>query len=104
MSKSSYNNNGEIGMKTKNNNDNYTLPHNIEAEKTVLCSIINNYNNDYYTQLLAEDDFYVQSHRIIYSTIIELHNLMPGLDIDYYSISTRKKRKVYWIKSVGIVI
>ena len=50
-----------------------TLPHNIDAEKSVLGAILVN-NENYYRVLenLRAEDFYLDAHRVIYRKMMEL--------------------------------
>src|SRR6266481_5040136 len=50
-----------------------TLPHNVDAEKSVLGAILVN-NENYYRVLenLRPEDFYLDAHRVIYRKMVEL--------------------------------
>lgn len=57
------------------------LPYNIEAEEAVLGAIIiNDEVMDDIVEFLNTDDFYRRNHRIIFSTMLELHNEQSGID------------------------
>ena len=50
-----------------------SLPHNIDAEKSVLGSILVN-NENYYriVEMLRPEDFYFDGHRVIFRQMVEL--------------------------------
>ena len=59
-----------------------TLPHNIEAEKSVLGSILVN-NENYYTVVenLHPDDFYLEGHRTIFRTMSDIVDASRAVDL-----------------------
>lgn len=68
-------------------------PHNIDAEAALLgCLFFNNKNIDIAACKIKPDDFYRDSHRIIYDTILKLHN--TGKPIDCVILATTLKDKL----------
>src|SRR5437764_3993752 len=59
-----------------------TLPHNIDAEKSVLGAILVN-NENYYRVLetLKPEDFYLDAHRVIYRRMVELIERSRAIDL-----------------------
>jgi len=59
-----------------------TLPHNIDAEKSVLGAILVN-NENYYRVLenLKPEDFYLDSHRVIYRKMVDLIEKSKAIDL-----------------------
>jgi len=59
-----------------------TLPHNIDAEKAVLGAILVN-NENYYRVLesLKPEDFYMDSHRVIYRKMVDLIEKSKAIDL-----------------------
>ncbi len=58
------------------------LPHNIDAEKSVLGSIL--VNNEYYYQVvetLRHEDFYLDAHRVIFRTMTEIFSASKAVDL-----------------------
>jgi replicative DNA helicase len=58
------------------------LPHNVEAEKSVLGAILVN-NENYYTvvESLTTDDFYLEAHRLIFRRMSEIVDLSRVVDL-----------------------
>ena len=57
-------------------------PQNLEAEMAVLGSmLIDDEAIGYSVELLSEDDFYNNTHRIIYSSILNLYNVNKAVDL-----------------------
>ncbi|HYR90712.1 MAG TPA: replicative DNA helicase [Terriglobia bacterium] len=58
------------------------LPHNIDAEKSVLGSILVN-NENYYRvmETLRAEDFYLDAHRVIYRRMVELIDRSKVIDL-----------------------
>ena len=59
-----------------------TLPHNIDAEKSVLGAIL--VNNEYYYKVietLRPEDFYLDAHRVIYRQMVELIERSKAIDL-----------------------
>src|SRR5215470_16988487 len=59
-----------------------TLPHNIDAEKSVLGAILVN-NENYYRAMesLKPEDFYLDSHRVIYRKMVDLIEKSKAIDL-----------------------
>ncbi len=59
-----------------------TLPHNIDAEKSVLGSILVN-NENYYRviETLRAEDFYLNGHRVIFRQMLELMEKSRAIDL-----------------------
>src|SRR5437867_13066245 len=59
-----------------------TLPHNIDAEKSVLGAILVN-NENYYRvlEILRPEDFYLEAHRAIYRKMVELIERSRAIDL-----------------------
>src|SRR5262252_5821074 len=59
-----------------------SLPHNIDAEKSVLGSILVN-NENYYrvVELLKPEDFYFDAHRVIFRQIVDLMEKSKTVDL-----------------------
>jgi replicative DNA helicase len=59
-----------------------TLPHNIEAEKSVLGAILVN-NENYYRviEVLRPEDFYLNGHRVIFLQMLELMEKSSAIDL-----------------------
>src|SRR5438094_972057 len=59
-----------------------TLPHNIDAEKSVLGAILVN-NENYYRVLenLRPEDFYLDAHRVIFRQMVELIERSRAIDL-----------------------
>src|SRR5436853_2604982 len=59
-----------------------TLPHNIDAEKSVLGAILVN-NENYYRVLenLKPEDFYLDAHRVIYRKMVDLIEKSKAIDL-----------------------
>jgi replicative DNA helicase len=65
-------------------NNNNLPPHNLEFEKAVLSSLINNSTNvtiDEVSMLLTDEDFYTHSNKIIYNAILELNKKNIAVDL-----------------------
>ncbi len=58
------------------------LPHNIDAEKSVLGAILVN-NENYYRvlEILRPEDFYLEAHRAIYRKMVELIERSRAIDL-----------------------
>ena len=58
------------------------LPHNVDAEKSVLGSILVN-NENYYSvvEILKQDDFYLEGHRIIFRKMSEIVDESKAVDL-----------------------
>src|SRR5688572_2123241 len=58
-----------------------SLPHNIEAEKSVLGAILVN-NENYYrvVEFLRVEDFYYDAHRVIFRQMVELMERNRAID------------------------
>ena len=58
------------------------LPHNVDAEKSVLGSILVN-NENYYTVVedLSGDDFYLEAHRVIFRKMTEIVDQSQAVDL-----------------------
>ena len=59
-----------------------TLPHNIDAEKSVLGAILVN-NENYYRvlEILRAEDLYLDAHRVIFRKMIELIERSRAIDL-----------------------
>src|ERR1051325_8695307 len=59
-----------------------TLPHNVDAEKSVLGAILVN-NENYYRVLenLRPEDFYLDAHRVIFRQMVELIERARAIDL-----------------------
>ena len=59
-----------------------TLPHNVDAEKSVLGAILVN-NENYYrvVEILRPEDFYLDAHRVIYRKMVELIEQSKAIDL-----------------------
>jgi len=59
-----------------------TLPHNIDAEKSVLGAILVN-NENYYRVIekLRAEDFYLNAHRVIFKQMLELIDRSKAIDL-----------------------
>src|SRR5437867_2661836 len=59
-----------------------TLPHNVDAEKSVLGAILVN-NENYYRVLetLRPEDFYLDAHRVIYRKMVDLIERSRAIDL-----------------------
>src|SRR5688572_28574401 len=59
-----------------------SLPHNVDAEKSVLGSVLAN-NENYYQVIenLRPEDFYLDSHRVIFRQMIELMEKARVIDL-----------------------
>src|ERR1700756_4503451 len=59
-----------------------TLPHNVDAEKSVLGAILVN-NENYYRVLenVKPEDFYLDAHRVIYRKMVELIEKSKAIDL-----------------------
>ena len=59
-----------------------TLPHNVDAEKSVLGAILVN-NENYYRVLesLRPEDFYLDAHRVIFRQMVELIERSRAIDL-----------------------
>ena len=59
-----------------------SLPHNIDAEKSVLGAILVN-NENYYrvVEFVRPEDFYFDSHRVIFRQMIELMERSRAIDL-----------------------
>src|SRR5438094_1278140 len=59
-----------------------TLPHNIDAEKSVLgCILVNNENYYRVIEVLRPEDFYLNAHRVIYRQMVELIDRSKVIDL-----------------------
>ena len=59
-----------------------TLPHSAEAERAVLGAVLlDNHVFDQAAQLLVSEDFYLESHRRIFDTIVSLAGASRAIDI-----------------------
>jgi replicative DNA helicase len=58
------------------------LPHNVDAERSVLGAILVN-NENYYTvvESLGQDDFYLEAHRLIFRKMSEIVDLSKAVDL-----------------------
>ena len=59
-----------------------SLPHNVDAEKSVLGSILVN-NENYYRviEILRPEDFYLDAHRVIFRQMVELMERSRAIDL-----------------------
>src|ERR1051325_8267947 len=59
-----------------------TLPHNVDAEKSILGAILVN-NENYYRVLetIRPEDFYLAAHRVIYQKMVELIERSRAIDL-----------------------
>src|SRR4051812_19860343 len=59
-----------------------TLPHNVDAEKSVLGAILVN-NENYYTVIesLRPEDLYLDAHRVIYRKMVDLIEQSKAIDL-----------------------
>src|SRR5712691_4586850 len=59
-----------------------TLPHNVDAEKSVLGAILVN-NENYYRvlEILRPEDFYLDAHRVIFRQMVELIERSRAIDL-----------------------
>src|SRR5262245_37373855 len=59
-----------------------SLPHNIDAEKSVLGSILVN-NEHYYriVEMLRPEDFYLDAHRVIFKHMVQLMENAKAIDL-----------------------
>ncbi|MFH1246315.1 MAG: replicative DNA helicase [Candidatus Liptonbacteria bacterium] len=68
-------------------------PHNLEAEQSVLGSILIDKNSIHrVADLLVADDFYMPAHEIIYRTIIDLYERRKPIDIMSVTNSLKEKK------------
>src|SRR5438094_5319661 len=59
-----------------------TLPHNIDAEKSVLgCILVNNENYYRVLENLRPEDFYLDAHRVIFRQMVELIERSRAIDL-----------------------
>src|SRR5713101_7680167 len=59
-----------------------TLPHNLDAERSVLGAIlIENRNLDQAQEILSESDFYREGHRTIFSVMTRLGDRRDVIDL-----------------------
>ena len=59
-----------------------TLPHSAQAERAILGAVIlDNEVFDQAAELLVSEDFYLESHRRIYDTIVSLAGASRAIDI-----------------------
>src|SRR5206468_2837287 len=59
-----------------------TLPHNVDAEKSVLGAIlVNNENYFRVMETLRPEDFYLDAHRVIYRKMVELIEQAKAIDL-----------------------
>ena len=77
------------------------LPHNVDAEKSVLGSILVN-NENYYTVVegLRSEDFYLQAHRIIFRKMSEIVDQSQAVDL--ITLQDRLERDSLLASSGGI--
>ena len=62
-----------------------TMPHNLDMERGILGSILlDNLVLDDIQQVVREDDFYLDAHRILYHHLLELHN--SGKIVDAHTL------------------
>lgn len=72
-----------------------TLPHNLEAEKSVLGAILlNDENLRQVSELLIPDDFYDLKHRVIYKTILECSKKFNRIDMVTLQDELKKSGKL----------
>src|SRR3989338_1834310 len=59
-----------------------TIPHNTDAEKSVLGAIL--VNNDYYYRTIEKiraEDFYLETHRVIFRQMMDLFDRSKAIDL-----------------------
>ncbi|MBI4473398.1 MAG: replicative DNA helicase [Acidobacteria bacterium] len=76
-----------------------TLPHAVDAERAILGAILVN-NDSFYavSSLLRSGDFYLETHRVIFRTIVEL--LDRSMVVDLVTLQEELKRKAQ-LEAVG---
>src|SRR5215467_10179589 len=59
-----------------------SLPHNVEAEKSILGSILVN-NENYYrvVEMLRPEDFYFDAHRVVFRHMVQLMENAKAIDL-----------------------
>jgi replicative DNA helicase len=71
------------------------LPYNVEAERSVLGSLLlDDQTLSSVSDFLLANDFYSSSHRIIYETILEVHQKFNRLDLVTLQDELEKKNKL----------
>ncbi len=79
-------------------------PQNIEAEQSVLGAMLLSRDAiDKAGEILVEDDFYRQDHRVIFSAIMALHNRNQAVDLVTVTEELRKLGKLDAIGGTGVI-
>lgn len=72
-----------------------SIPHDIEAEKAVLGAVLTDNNSiNLVIDILKEDDFYRETHKIIFKTMLNLHNNHKAIDLITIVDSLKKQNKL----------
>ncbi|MCS7258375.1 MAG: replicative DNA helicase, partial [candidate division WOR-3 bacterium] len=76
-------------------------PHDLVAEQAVLgAMLLETRSIAVALQYLSEDSFYLNQHRIIFSTILELYNQSVNVDIVTVSSELEKQKKLTQIGGI----
>lgn len=80
------------------------IPKNIEAEQAVLGSVlINDEVLDAVSEILITEDFYRKSHRIIFETMIGLHNERKSIDSITITDKLLKEKKLEQVGGIAFI-
>ena len=80
------------------------IPKNIEAEQAVLGSVlINDEVLDMISEILITEDFYRKSHRIIFETMISLHNERKSIDNITITDKLLKEKKLAQVGGIAFI-
>ncbi|WP_304066388.1 replicative DNA helicase [Megamonas hypermegale] len=80
------------------------IPKNIEAEQAVLGSVlINDEVLDAISEILITEDFYRKSHRIIFETMIGLHNERKSIDSITITDKLLKEKKLTQVGGIAFI-
>lgn len=80
------------------------IPKNIEAEQAVLGSVlINDEVLDMISEILTTEDFYRKSHRIIFETMISLHNERKSIDNITITDKLLKEKKLAQVGGIAFI-
>ena len=78
-----------------------TPPHNLESEQCVIGSIIMEEETMVpVAEILDIEDFYIDAHKVIYESMLELNN--ERKPIDMVTVSNRLKEKGYLDQVGGV--
>lgn len=86
------------------NNDEQSIPFNIEAEQSVLCAMMVDKDSvEMITEFLVADDFYREAHKVIFNSMLELHNARNPIDLNTITEKLIENGKLEDVGGLGYI-